>query len=315
MTLQESLTEAATSIPRREAETLLAHLLFRDRAWLIAHSDTELSNTLLHSYRALITRRAAKEPIQYLTGHQEFYGLNLRVTRDTLIPRPETEQLVEAILHWIAARPHLRTPAHTDIGTGTGAIALALAAHLPSASITATDLYPAPLSIAQHNAGPSTSATASTSSNPTSSPPRTSPPPHPSTSSLPTPPTSLSTKRATMPDEVLKHEPHTALFAGPSGLDIYRRLIPAAHAALKPEGLLALEVRLRPKRQHPSPLRQGSQRPLARPTHPKRLRPNPPHSPSRKTPPLAHLPFGCHPAGTSRPIPRHLDRRPSQAGS
>src|ERR1700679_393727 len=153
MTLRDALTEASDRIPRREAETLLAHLLFRDRAWLIAHSETELSTTLLHSYRALLDRRAAKEPIQYLTGHQEFYGLNLRVTRDTLIPRPETEQLVEAVLHWIAARTALRTPRILDVGTGTGAIALALAAHLPSANITATDLYPAPLSIAQHNAG------------------------------------------------------------------------------------------------------------------------------------------------------------------
>lgn len=241
MTLQEALTEAATSIPRREAETLLAHLLFRDRAWLIAHSDTELSNTLLHSYRALIHRRAAKEPIQYLTGHQEFYGLNLRVTRDTLIPRPETELLVEAILHWIAARPHLRQPRILDIGTGTGAIALALAAHLPSASITATDLYPAPLSIAQHNAGRldlghrvhflQSDLLAA---------------PHFATAApfdviVSNPPYVSLYEAATMPEEVLEHEPHTALFAGASGLDIYRRLIPAAHAALKPEGLLALE--------------------------------------------------------------------------
>ena len=241
MTLQESLTEAATSIPRREAETLLAHLLFRDRAWLIAHSDTELSNTLLHSYRALITRRAAKEPIQYLTGHQEFYGLNLRVTRDTLIPRPETEQLVEAILHWIAARPHLRHPRILDIGTGTGAIALALAAHLPSANITATDLYPAPLSIAQHNAARLDLGHRIhfIQSDLLSAPHFATAPPFDVIASNP-PYVSLY-EAATMPDEVLKHEPHTALFAGTTGLDIYRRLIPAAHAALKPEGLLALE--------------------------------------------------------------------------
>jgi release factor glutamine methyltransferase len=241
MTLQEALAEAAATIPRREAETLLAHLLFRDRAWLISHSDTELSETLLRSYRALIHRRAAKEPIQYLTGHQEFYGLNLRVTRDTLIPRPETELLVEAVLQWIAGRPALRSPRILDIGTGTGAIALALAAHLPSASITATDLLPAPLSIAQHNAGrlglghrifflQSDLLSA----------------PHFSTASpfdviVSNPPYISLYDAATMPDEVLHHEPHTALFAGPTGLDIYRRLIPAAHPALHPEGLLALE--------------------------------------------------------------------------
>jgi release factor glutamine methyltransferase len=241
MTLREALTEAATTIDRREAETLLAHLLFRDRPWLIAHAEIELSATLLNAYRALIARRAAKEPIQYLTGHQEFYGLNLRVTRDTLIPRPETELLVEAVLHWIAARPALRSPRILDIGTGTGAIALALATHLPSAHITATDLYPAPLSIAQHNAGRLDLGHRITflQSDLLSAPQLQSAPPFDVIVSNP-PYVSLY-DAATMPDEVLKHEPHTALFAGPYGLDIYRRLLPAAHAAIKPEGLLALE--------------------------------------------------------------------------
>jgi release factor glutamine methyltransferase len=241
MTLRDALTEASTTIDRREAETLLAHLLFRDRPWLIAHSDTDLSATLLNSYRSLIARRAAREPIQYLTGHQEFYGLNLRVTRDTLIPRPETELLVEAVLHWIAARPALRHPRILDIGTGTGAIALALAAHLPSANITATDLYPAPLSIAEHNAGRLDLGHRITflQSDLLAAPQLQSAPPFDVIVSNP-PYVSLY-DAATMPDEVLKHEPHTALFAGPHGLDIYRRLLPAAHSALKPEGLLALE--------------------------------------------------------------------------
>jgi release factor glutamine methyltransferase len=241
MTLRDALTEAATTINRREAETLLAHLLFRDRPWLFAHSETELSTTLLQSYRALIARRAAKEPIQYLTGHQEFYGLNLRVTRDTLIPRPETELLVEAVLHWIAARPALRTPRILDIGTGTGAIALALASHLPSAHITATDLYPAALSIAEHNAGRLDLGHRITflQSDLLSAPQLQSAPPFDVIVS--NPPYISLYEAATMPEEVLKHEPHTALFAGPHGLDIYRRLLPAAHAALKPEGLLALE--------------------------------------------------------------------------
>jgi release factor glutamine methyltransferase len=241
MTLREALTEAAATIDRREAETLLAHLLFRDRPWLIAHSDTELSSTLHLTYRTLIARRAAKEPIQYLTGMQEFYGLNLRVTRDTLIPRPETEQLVEAVLHWIAARPALRHPRVLDIGTGTGAIALALASNLPSASITATDLYPAALSIAEHNAARLglTHRVTFLQSDLLSAPQLQSAPPFDVIVSNP-PYVSLF-EAATMPDEVLRHEPHTALFAGTEGLDIYRRLLPAAHAALKPEGLLALE--------------------------------------------------------------------------
>ena len=241
MILREALTEAATTIDRREAETLLAHLLSRDRPWLIAHSDTELSTTLLHDYRALIARRAAREPIQYLTAHQEFYGLDLRVTRDTLIPRPETELLVEAVLDWIAARPALRDPCILDIGTGTGAIALALASNLPTASLTATDLYPAPLAIAEQNAAHLglTHRIAFLQSDLLASPIVQSFAPFDIIVSNP-PYVSLY-EAATMPDEVLKHEPHTALFAGAQGLDIFRRLLPAAHAALKPEGLLALE--------------------------------------------------------------------------
>jgi release factor glutamine methyltransferase len=241
MTLREALTEAAATIDRREAETLLAHLLFRDRPWLIAHSDTELSSTLHQTYRTYIARRAAKEPIQYLTGMQEFYGLNLRVTRDTLIPRPETELLVEAVLHWLAARPALRRPRLLDIGTGTGAIALALAANLPSANITATDLSAPALSIAEHNAGRLglTHRVTFLQSNLLAAPQLQSAPPFDVIVSNP-PYVSLF-EAATMPDEVLRHEPHTALFAGTDGLDIYRRLLPAAHAALKPEGLLALE--------------------------------------------------------------------------
>ena len=134
MTLQESLTEAATSIPRREAETLLAHLLFRDRAWLIAHSDTELSNTLLHSYQAVITRRLTNEPIQYITGHQEFYGLTFHVTPAVLIPRPETELLVEAVLKRLPGSSDPNQPLRiADIGTGSGILAITLAVHLPQA--------------------------------------------------------------------------------------------------------------------------------------------------------------------------------------
>jgi release factor glutamine methyltransferase len=240
MTLREALTEAATSIDRREAETLLAHLLFRDRPWLIAHSDTELSPTLHQTYLALVARRVAKEPIQYITGHQEFFGLMLHVTSDTLIPRPETELLVEAVLRWVADRD-LRYPHILDIGTGTGAIALALASKLPTASITATDLHPAPLAIAEQNAARHhlTRRIAFVQSDLLASPLVQSFAPFDVIVSNP-PYVSLY-EAATLPDEVLKHEPHTALFAGPHGLDIYRRLLPAAHAALKPGGLLALE--------------------------------------------------------------------------
>ena len=240
MTLREALTEAASTIDRREAETLLAHLLFRDRPWLIAHADTELSPNLHEIYSALVARRVAKEPIQYLTGHQEFFGLMLHVTPDTLIPRPETELLVEAVLRWIADHD-LRYPHIVDIGTGTGAIALALASKLPTASLTATDLSTAALAVAEQNAARFglTHRIAFLQSDLLASDILQSFAPFDIIVSNP-PYVSLY-EAATMPDEVLHHEPHTALFAGTDGLDVYRRLLPDAHAALKPEGLLALE--------------------------------------------------------------------------
>jgi release factor glutamine methyltransferase len=245
MTLQEALTEASTRITRRDAETLFAHLLSCDRAWLFAHPETELTPAHLEAFRTLSARRAAHEPLQHLTGTQEFYGLSLRVTRDTLIPRPETELLVESVLTWIdaqiGAHPHRTTPRILDIGTGTGAIALALATHLPTADITATDISPAALDIARDNAerlhlsdrihfllsdlltAPQLNAGA------------------PFDVIVSNPPYVALADAATLQPEVVAHEPHTALFAGEHGLDIYRRLIPAAQTALAPNGLLALE--------------------------------------------------------------------------
>jgi release factor glutamine methyltransferase len=243
MTLREALTEASAHITLRDAETLIAHLLSRDRAWLFAHPEAELSAAHLEALRALTARRATHEPLQYLTGIQDFHGLPLRVTRDTLIPRPETELLVEAVLHWISQQPATDQPRILDVGTGTGAIAIALAAHLSSASITATDLSPAALAVARDNAkrlhlsdrihfllsdllnelesklqaGARFDAIVSN------------------------PPYVPTTDTTTMQAEVVDHEPHIALFAGTDGLDIYRRLIPQAYAALRLNGLLALE--------------------------------------------------------------------------
>jgi release factor glutamine methyltransferase len=250
MTLRDALAEASASIARRDAETLIAHLLSRDRAWLFAHPDAELSAAYLEALRDLTARRATHEPLQYLTGIQDFHGLPLRVTRDTLIPRPETELLVEAVLgwtaDWIAQQPAElaeHAPRILDVGTGTGALALALATYLPTADITATDLSPAALSVARDNAErlhlsdrvhfllsdllnefePELQAGAGFDA------------------IVSNPPYVPLSDAATMQAEVVDYEPHTALFAGADGLDIYRRLIPQAHAALHLNGLLALE--------------------------------------------------------------------------
>jgi len=240
MTLREAITEAASTISRRDAETLLAHLLQQPRTALLAHPETLLNPAQIAFFTTLTTRRAAGEPLQYLTGTQEFYGLTLRVTPAVLIPRPETELLVEQVLLWATAQPSTDTLHLADIGTGSGAIAIALATHLAAATVIAVDTSESALAIAQENAlahhcadriiflqsdllaglDPATKPFDAIVSNPPYIP---------------------AGDATTMQREVVNHEPHTALFAGPEGLDIYRRLIPAAHKALRKHGLLALE--------------------------------------------------------------------------
>lgn len=241
MTLHAALAEASTQIARRDAETLLAHLLERDRAWVFAHPEAELDAEQKEIFRELTARRAAQEPLQYLTGEQEFYGLLLHVTSDTLIPRPETELLVEAVLAWAALQVGpLRI---LDVGTGTGAIALALATHLPTAEIVACDLSAAALAVARDNAERLDLAARVSFVQSDLLDALT---PEIDAGGLfnaivSNPPYVPSTDAATMQTEVVDHEPHLALFAGEDGLEVYRRLIPEAQAALRPGGLLAME--------------------------------------------------------------------------
>jgi len=221
---------------RRDAETLLMHMLHCDRAFLIAHPLERLTAEGAVRYYALVDRRLVGEPIQYITGEAEFYGLPFHVTRDVLIPRPETEHLVEKALALAAnfARPHV-----VDVGTGSGAIAVALAHKLPAAQITAIDLSAPALSVARENAGQNNVASRIrflegdllrpvaedrfeiVVSNPPYVP---------------------EGDRPALAVEVREHEPAMALFAGSEGLDVYRRLIPAAWAALVPGGFVALEI-------------------------------------------------------------------------
>lgn len=252
MTLRDAIAEASIHIGRRDAETLLAHLLTQDRSWLFAHPEAELTAPQIETLRALTVRRAAHEPLQHLTGTQEFYGLPLRVTRDTLIPRPETELLVEAVLHWATQQPSTHTLRSRirilDVGTGTGAIALALATHLPFADITACDISPAALTVAQENAqrlSLSSRIHFVLSDLLADLDAQTKPQANVKADSfdiiVSNPPYVPLTDAPTMQPEVVHHEPHTALFAGADGLDIYRRLIPQARTALISNGLLALE--------------------------------------------------------------------------
>ena len=249
MTLRQSLTEAAATLAtdprlseqaRRDAELLLLHILQIDRATLLAHPDRDITSQQLETYDAAIARRLSHEPIQYITGEQEFFGLRLKVTPATLIPRPETEHLVEAVLDRL---PDDRQLNILDVGTGTGAIALALAAHLPQARITAVDISAEALEVARENAA------AHNLSNRIRF--------HQSDlltglaeeerfgffdAIVSNPPYIPEGDRTDLDPQVRDHEPAQALFAGSTGLDVYCRLIPQAHAALLPGSLLAMEI-------------------------------------------------------------------------
>ncbi len=136
------------------AELLLMHALERDRTYLYAHGDNKLSAAAGERYFGLIAERLSGKPTQYITGHQEFWGLDFEVTPDVLIPRPETEHLVEAVVERAAASGPAG-PARrqiVEVGTGSGCIALALAKELPGAEIYATDISPAALGVAARNA-------------------------------------------------------------------------------------------------------------------------------------------------------------------
>lgn len=221
---------------RRDAETLLLAQIARDRAFLFAHADDALSGADLAACEAMLARREAGEPIQYILGEAEFYGRSFRVTPAVLIPRPETEHLVEKALALCA---EVASPRIVDIGTGSGAIAVTLAAELPQAALTAVDLSSAALALAQQNAallgvaghtrffeGDLLAPVAGEVFDLVVS----------------NPPYIPEEDRASLAVEVRAHEPELALFAGADGLDLYRRLIPAAFAALAPGGYLLLEI-------------------------------------------------------------------------
>ncbi len=224
-----------TAVP--DATVLLMHSLGIDRAALIAHPERPLTREQLAEIQRLVERRLRFEPIQYILGTQEFYGLEFKVTPAVLIPRPETETLVETV---IAHLPHGQPVRIADIGTGSGAIAVALAHHLPQAEIIALDLSPEALKIAKENAETNAVAgrvrflesdlLAAVAGEP------------PFDAIVSNPPYIPAADASTLHPQVREFEPAQALFAGPEGLDIYVRLIPQARSLLKPNGLLALEI-------------------------------------------------------------------------
>ena len=226
---------------RQDAETLLLQISVRhdparNRAWLLTHLDSQIAADDAAEFHARVKRRFAGEPIQYIAGEAEFYGLPFFVTSDVLIPRPETEHLVEKALQLSAK---FAGPRIVDVGTGSGAIAVALATHLRSSSITAMDISSAALAIARRNAQRNCVADrirflAGDLLAPVAG--------EQFETVVSNPPYVAEADRGTLAVEVREFEPETALFAGSDGLSVYRRLIPAAHDALAADGILLLEI-------------------------------------------------------------------------
>jgi release factor glutamine methyltransferase len=252
MTLREALARATRQLDAspelcadasRDASVLLRHALGISHAAQLADPDRALTPVQHDAYDTLIQRRLANEPIQYITGEQEFYGLALRVTPAVLIPRPETEQLVEAVLAEMDSSRPLRI---LDVGTGSGAIAIALAFHLPRVQITAVDLSAAALEVAAANAarhGLTDRIHFLASDLLHALPPDELRFDAPGWDAIVSnPPYVPTTDLVSLHPQVRDHEPAAALFAGSDGLDVYRRLIPQARTALYPNGLLALEI-------------------------------------------------------------------------
>lgn len=219
---------------RLDAELLLRHLLDKDRAWLMAHANDELSSDLWSQYSELVRRRVMGEPVQYIIGECEFYGLPFYVTPDVLIPRPETEVLVDAAIQLLMRNQIMRV---VDVGTGSGAIAVAIAKALPDVRVYGIDISQAALLVARRNAlrnGVDVEYWHGDLLTTAGVPQRT--------LIVSNPPYVPAADRDSLSVEVRDYEPALALFAGEDGLDVYRRLIPQGSHELDAGGHLMLEI-------------------------------------------------------------------------
>lgn len=245
MRLKDALTRAIAKLstanvpsPRLNAETLLMFTLGAERAFLYSHPEQELSADDLARYDAALSERARGIPAQYITGHQEFWGLDLIVSPAVLIPRPETEHVIETTLH-LAAEADLRAPRILDVGTGSGAIALALAHELKQAEIHACDISPETLEIARANAA---RLELDTRINFRESDLLEAFPGEQFDIIVSNPPYVALRDFDSVEAQVRRFEPHTAVFGGETGLEMYQRLIPKAREHLREPGWLVMEI-------------------------------------------------------------------------
>ncbi|MFN2236955.1 MAG: peptide chain release factor N(5)-glutamine methyltransferase [Anaerolineales bacterium] len=241
LTVRESLTKLKSqcaiwsNTPALDAQVLLSHICNKGRSWILAHPEIQLTSEQQSALNAVISRVETGEPLPYILGHWSFYGLDFKVNADTLIPRPETELMVENALQWLNAHPGRRSA--IDIGTGSGCIAISLAVHIPDLNITGLDISLAALEVASINADK-----------------------HDVTARL------KFVHADLLPDNLLRsydlicanlpyiptktlkgldvfgREPTLALDGGPDGLRLIRRLLPQAAQILAPDGLLLLEI-------------------------------------------------------------------------
>src|SRR5215813_2480823 len=245
-TIAETLKEAsehlrAASVPNDllDAQTLLAEALGRDRTYLIINFNELLSEDLLSKFQAMVSRRAAGEPLQYITGRQEFFGLDFEVTPDVLIPRPETELIVEESIR-LVQQNRIGSPLIIDVGAGSGCIAVTLARELGDARVIATDISRPALRVARRNAARHAledrvdfvaSDLLDAFAEEGFADFILSNPPYVSDEEMPT-----------LQREVRDWEPHLALTDSNDGLSISRRLLKDASSRLKPGGYLICEM-------------------------------------------------------------------------
>jgi release factor glutamine methyltransferase len=240
--LKQAVSQLASTsdTPELDAQVMLADILDKSRTWIVAHPEAQLTQSQLASTKKAITRLKGGEPLPYVLGHREFFGLDLEITSDVLIPRPETELLVERAIRWLKASPARRTVA--DVGTGSGCISIAIAKNIPDVKVTATDISRSVLEIADRNARKHNVLKRIDFIQCDLLPPH----PH----SLPTD-LQFDLICANLPYiptetlqglQVYEHEPSLALDGGPDGLNLVRRLLSVSPSWLAPKGMILLEI-------------------------------------------------------------------------
>ncbi len=236
---RERLERAHVEEPWRTAGTLLAHILQKDFLYVLTRPQEVIAEPMWERFRQSVERRARGEPLQYITGHQEFFGLDFWVTPDVLIPRPETELIVEAALERTTASDRLIV----DVGTGSGCLAVTLAVHLPHVRVLALDISPAALAVARRNAerhGVRERIEFLVSDLFSALEERT--PPPVADVIVSNPPYISESEFPRLPREVRDYEPRRALVAGREASCIQRRLLAQSPKFLKPGGYLICEM-------------------------------------------------------------------------